>query len=108
MFDLSPKLNELSKQGLRRSRRIVESPQGIILICDGKAVINFCSNDYLGLANHPDVINAFKKAADKYGLGSGSAHLVCGHSSAHHQLEEELAAFTGRDRGVTVFHGLHG
>ena len=105
MIDLSLKLNELSRQGLRRSRRIVESPQGINLMCDGKAVINFCSNDYLGLANHPDVINAFKSAVDKYGVGSGSAHLICGHSSAHLQLEEELAAFTGRDRALLFSTG---
>ncbi|MEQ1738301.1 MAG: 8-amino-7-oxononanoate synthase [Methyloglobulus sp.] len=105
MFDLSLKLNELSQQGLHRSRRIVESPQGISLICDGKPVINFCSNDYLGLGNHPDVINAFKSAADKYGVGSGSAHLICGHSSAHHALEEELAAFTGRERALLFSTG---
>ncbi|MEQ1559232.1 MAG: 8-amino-7-oxononanoate synthase [Methyloglobulus sp.] len=105
MFDLSQKLNELSQQGLYRSRRIIESPQGINLICDGKPVINFCSNDYLGLANHPDVINAFKSAADKFGVGSGSAHLICGHSNAHHALEEELAAFTGRDRALLFSTG---
>ncbi|ESS72312.1 8-amino-7-oxononanoate synthase BioF [Methyloglobulus morosus KoM1] len=105
MFDLSLKLDERSQQGLRRSRRIVESPQGINLICDGKAVVNFCSNDYLGLANHPDVINAFKSASDKYGVGSGSAHLICGHSRAHHALEEELAAFTGRDRALLFSTG---
>ena len=105
MFDLSLKLNELSQQGLYRSRRIVESPQGINLICDGNPVLNFCSNDYLGLANHPDVINAFKNAADKYGVGSGSAHLICGHSSAHHALEEELAVFTGRDRALLFSTG---
>lgn len=105
MFDLSQKLNELSRQGLRRSRRIVESPQGINLICDGKPVINFCSNDYLGLANHSDVINTFKSAADKYGVGSGSAHLICGHSSAHHALEQELADFTGRDRALLFSTG---
>jgi len=105
LIDLSKKLNELSQQGLRRSRRIIDSPQGINLICDGKPVINFCSNDYLGLANHPDVINAFKSAVDKYGVGSGSAHLICGHSSAHHQLEEELAAFTGRGRALLFSTG---
>ncbi|NOU23185.1 MAG: 8-amino-7-oxononanoate synthase, partial [Methyloglobulus sp.] len=105
LFDLSLKLNELSQQGLYRSRRIVESPQGINLICDGNPVLNFCSNDYLGLANHPDVINAFKNAADKYGVGSGSAHLICGHSSAHHALEEELAVFTGRDRALLFSTG---
>jgi 8-amino-7-oxononanoate synthase len=105
LIDLSLKLNELSQQGLYRSRRIIESPQGINLMCDGKPVINFCSNDYLGLANHPDVINAFKSTADKYGVGSGSAHLICGHSSAHHQLEEELADFTGRDRALLFSTG---
>ncbi len=105
MFDLSLKLNELSQQGLYRSRRIVESPQGINLICDGKPVINFCSNDYLGLANHPDVVKAFKSAADEFGVGSGSAHLICGHTSAHHALEDELAAFTGRDRALLFSTG---
>ena len=105
MFDLSLKLNELSQQGLYRSRRIVESPQGINLVCDGKPVINFCSNAYLGLANHLDVINAFKSAVDKYGVGSGSAHLICGHSSAHHALEEELAEFTGRERALLFSTG---
>lgn len=105
MFDLSLKLNELSQHGLYRSRRTIESPQGINLICDSKAVINFCSNDYLGLANHPDVIHAFKSAVDKYGVGSGSAHLICGHSGAHHALEEELAAFTGRDRALLFSTG---
>jgi 8-amino-7-oxononanoate synthase len=59
----------------------------------------------LGLANHPDVINAFKSATDKWGVGSGSAHLICGHSSAHHALEEELAAFTGRDRALLFSTG---
>jgi 8-amino-7-oxononanoate synthase len=105
LFDLSLKLNDLSQQGLRRFRRIVESPQGVNLICNGKPVINFCSNDYLGLANHPDVINAFRSAVDKYGVGSGSAHLICGHSSGHHALEEELAVFTGRDRALLFSTG---
>ncbi len=105
MFDLSLSLNELTRQGLYRSRRIIESPQGINLICNGKSVLNFCSNDYLGLANHPDVVNAFKLAADQFGVGSGSAHLVCGHSRVHHDLEEELAEFTGRDRALLFSTG---
>jgi 8-amino-7-oxononanoate synthase len=84
--------------GLYRSRRVIASPQGVNLQIDGRNVVNFCSNDYLGLANHPDVVSAFKSAVDDYGVGSGSAHLICGHSAAHHALEEELAAFTGRDR----------
>jgi 8-amino-7-oxononanoate synthase len=105
LFELSQQLGELAQNGLHRSRRIVESPQGINLICDGKPVINFCSNDYLGLANHPDVVNAFKSAADEFGVGSGSAHLVCGHSRIHHALEEELAEFTGRDRALLFSTG---
>jgi len=70
-------LDDLKQRGLYRSRRIIESPQGIHLQIDGKPVVNFCSNDYLGLANHPDVVKAFKTAADTYGVGSGSAHLIC-------------------------------
>ncbi|MDO9169957.1 MAG: 8-amino-7-oxononanoate synthase [Methylobacter sp.] len=95
---LAPNLDDIARQGLYRSRRIIASPQGINLEIDGRKLINFCSNDYLGLANHPDVVNAFKSGVDQYGVGSGSAHLICGHSVAHHALEEELAAFTGRDR----------
>jgi 8-amino-7-oxononanoate synthase len=98
-------LDDIARQGLYRSRRVIESPQGINLKTDGRNVVNFCSNDYLGLANHPDVVNAFKSGADRYGVGSGSAHLVCGHSSAHHALEEELAAFTGRDRALLFSTG---
>jgi 8-amino-7-oxononanoate synthase len=95
---LPDNLEVITQQGLYRSRRIIESPQGINLQIDGRSIVNFCSNDYLGLANHPDVVSAFKTAVDHYGVGSGSAHLICGHSAAHHALEEELAAFTGRDR----------
>lgn len=97
-FDLNSELEQIKQQSLYRSRRIISSPQGINITIDGKQVINFSSNDYLGLANHPQVITAFKKAADKYGVGSGSAHLICGHGKSHHALEEELAEFTGRDR----------
>ncbi len=103
--ELTANLDTIARQGLYRSRRIIESPQGINLHIDGKVVVNFCSNDYLGLANHPDVVNAFKTGADKYGVGSGSAHLICGHSAAHHALEEELAAFTGRDRALLFSTG---
>ena len=103
--ELAGGLDDIARQGLYRSRRIIESPQGIHLQIDGKTIVNFCSNDYLGLANHPDVINAFKAGADRYGVGSGSAHLICGHSAAHHALEDELAAFTGRDRALLFSTG---
>ncbi len=98
-------LSHLQAEGLYRSRRIVEGPQAVELMLNGRKVINFCSNDYLGLANHPEVIKSFQQAAARYGVGSGSAHLVCGHSEAHHALEEELAAFTGRDRALLFSTG---
>lgn len=105
VMNLSKNLAQLKQQGIYRSRRVVSGPQGVELNVDGKPVINFCSNDYLGLANHHEIVNAFKKAVDKYGVGSGSAHLICGHSVAHHALEEELADFTGRERALLFSTG---
>ncbi len=102
---LSQQLQHLAAQHLYRSRRVLETPQAIRVQIDGQSVLNFCSNDYLGLANHPDVTHTFKCAVDDYGLGSGSAHLICGHSIAHHALEEELADFTGRDRALLFSTG---
>jgi 8-amino-7-oxononanoate synthase len=103
--DVEHTLASITAQSLYRRRRIVASPQGVHLTADGRELVNFCSNDYLGLANHPEVVKAFKNAADRYGVGSGSAHLVCGHGSAHHALEEELAEFTGRDRALLFSTG---
>jgi 8-amino-7-oxononanoate synthase len=98
-------LQTITDAGLYRSRRVIDSPQGINLQIDGRSVVNFCSNDYLGLANHPTVVSAFKAAVDHYGVGSGSAHLICGHSTAHHMLEEELAVYTGRERALLFSTG---
>lgn len=104
-YDFAAELQRLEQNNLYRRRRVVDGPQDIDLNVDGQALINFCSNDYLGLANHPEVKAAFKSGVDRYGVGSGSAHLICGHSSAHHALEEELAAFTGRDRALLFSTG---
>ncbi len=71
----------------------------------GKPLLTFCSNDYLGLANHPDVVAAFKRGADQYGVGSGAAHLVTGHTRAHQALEEALAEFTERPRALLFSTG---
>ncbi len=65
---------------------------------DGREVVTFCSNDYLGLANHPDIVAAFQRAAAEFGVGSGAAHLINGHSRYHHALEEALAEFVGYPR----------
>ena len=102
---LSPALTERKRQHLYRNRRELQSAQGAEVTVDGQALINFCSNDYLGLANHPEVVAAFQKAANEFGVGSGASHLVCGHSSIHHQLEEALAEFTGRDRALLFSTG---
>ena len=102
---LTAALEERRAQSLYRSRRVGEGPQGPSLIVDGREVVNFCSNDYLGLASHPEVIAAFKQGAEKYGVGSGASHLINGHSSAHHSLEEELADFVGRPRALLFSTG---
>ena len=102
---LSPALAERKQQHLYRQRRELQSAQGATVQVDGQTLINFSSNDYLGLANHPEVVSAFQQAADDFGVGSGASHLVCGHSRLHHQLEQELAAFTGRDRAVLFSTG---
>lgn len=90
---------------LFRQRRRLDSPQQPHVIADGRALVSFCSNDYLGLANHPEVNRAFIAGIEKYGSGSGASHLVCGHTAAHEALEERLAAFTGRDRALLFSSG---
>jgi len=105
MKDLKHDLQQRKQQGLYRSRKILQSPQGREIILNDRRLLNFCSNDYLGLANHPEVINSFTNAAQKFGVGSGAAHLVNGHSQYHHALEEELAEFTGYPRALIFSTG---
>ncbi len=105
MKSLRGELQARQQAFLYRRRRVSEGPQGPERRMDGCDLLTFCSNDYLGLANHPDLIKAFQRGAEEYGVGSGSAHLVNGHSHAHHALEEELAAFTGRSRALLFSTG---
>lgn len=102
---LATQLKARQAAHLYRTRRTLDSAQGVEVLVNGKPCISFCSNDYLGLARHPKVIEAFKRGADHYGVGSGASHLVSGHSRAHQQLEEELAAFTGRERALLFSSG---
>jgi len=88
-------LAQLKAQGLQRSRRLLESPQGAHVHADGRAVLSFCSNDYLGLASHPALISAAGAAAQSMGVGAGASHLVTGHHAAHHALETRFAEFVG-------------
>ena len=92
-------------QHLYRATRVANSPQQPQRIIDGRTILTFCSNDYLGLANHPLVIKAFQQAANEFGVGAGAAHLVQGHTRLHQALEERLAAFTQRDRALLFSTG---
>lgn len=104
-FDLSQDLNQRREQNLYRATRLAQSPQGPVMCIDGIEYLTFCSNDYLGLANHPTLITAFQQAANEFGVGSGAAHLVNGHSYYHQALEEALAEFTGRDSALLFSTG---
>ncbi len=102
---LTAALDDRRRQALYRQRKISDSASSPEMVISGQPCLCFCSNDYLGLANHPAVIKTFKKASDHYGVGSGAAHLINGHSRAHHALEEELAEFTGRERALLFSTG---
>ena len=103
--DLAERLAAREAAGLYRRRRVVDSATAPLVRVDGRELLAFCSNDYLGLANDPRVIAAFCEGARRYGVGSGASHLVCGHTPAHHALEEELARFTGRERALLFGSG---
>ncbi|WP_457673860.1 8-amino-7-oxononanoate synthase [Thiolapillus sp.] len=105
MKDLYPFLNQARQAGLYRRRRVLDSPQQPRLVVDGRPMLSFCSNDYLGLAADERVAEAFRQGVERWGSGSGAAHLVTGHSRAHHALEEELADFTGRERALLFSSG---
>lgn len=102
---LQARLIQRQQDHLYRQRKTLDSAQGVHVVANHKKYLSFCSNDYLGLAHHPKVTEAFKRGADHYGVGSGASHLVSGHSRAHHQLEEELAAFMGRDKALLFSSG---
>lgn len=104
-YKLEKKLELRKQQNLFRKRNTLASRQGPTIKIDGHHLINFCSNDYLGLANHQDVISAFKAGADQFGVGSGASSLVCGRGNLHHQLEEKIADKTGREAALIFSSG---
>lgn len=104
-FDLRARLDERRAADLYRQRPLLQSPQGPQVVVDGQALIAFCNNDYLGLANHPEVIKAWQAGAERWGVGGGASHLVIGHSGPHHALEEALAELTGRPRALLFTTG---
>ena len=103
--ELTAQLAQLSVDGLTRTRRTLDAPCGPLARVDGRALISFCSNDYLGLATDPALIEAACTGAHAWGVGSGASHLVSGHLAPHAALEEALAAFTGFTRALLFSTG---
>jgi 8-amino-7-oxononanoate synthase len=93
--ELQAELDERASAGLTRRRRLLQGKQGAHIECDGQSVLSFCSNDYLGLAQHPALSEALKASIDTAGAGSGASHLITGHHRLHETLESELADFVG-------------
>ncbi len=104
-FDLRSRLAARRAEQLYRHRPLLQSPQGPEVVVDGQPLLAFCNNDYLGLANHPEVIAAWRAGAERWGVGGGASHLVIGHSTPHHELEEALAELTGRPRALLFSNG---
>ncbi|MEE4575608.1 8-amino-7-oxononanoate synthase [Pseudomonas alliivorans] len=104
-FDLRTRLEARRHEHLYRQRPLLQTPQGPLVVVDGKPLLAFCNNDYMGLANHPDVIAAWQAGAERWGVGGGASHLVIGHSTPHHELEEALAEMTGRPRALLFSNG---
>ncbi|HET9700273.1 MAG TPA: 8-amino-7-oxononanoate synthase [Burkholderiales bacterium] len=103
--DIRAGLAALERDGLIRSRLTLEAPQGARVRLEGREYLAFCSNDYLGLANHPALVEAAREGAARFGVGAGASHLITGHHAAHHRLEQELAEFTGLPRALLFSTG---
>lgn len=99
---LQTRLQQQREADRWRQLNSLQSAQSSRVQVDGKSLINFSSNDYLSLANHPQVVNAFKQGLDKFGCGSGASHLICGHSEAHDRLQQALANWLGYE-SITLF-----
>lgn len=103
--ELVRRLAALREQGLHRELRRIDSPQSPRVAIAGKSLLNFSSNDYLGLANHPALKEAARKAVEKFGAGSGASRLICGSLAPHHELEDALAAFKGTEAALSFSTG---
>jgi 8-amino-7-oxononanoate synthase len=105
MSDLQARLDELEELGLSRRMRLISGPQGPRVVLDGRPVLLLCSNNYLGLADHPRVREAAADAAMRWGVGSGASRLVSGTMTVHRRLEERLAAFKGTQQALLFGSG---
>lgn len=104
---LQQEIDGLKETGLYNNIRTLSSPQGAWLMVDGKHVLNFCSNNYLGLANHPKIVDAAQRAADVYGVGPGAVRSIAGTMDLHIELEKRLAAFKGVEAAITFQSGFN-
>src|ERR1700722_15744259 len=105
MIEIEARLDELKALGLHRRTRLVSGPQGPHVLLDGKPVLLLCSNNYLGLADHPRLRQAAADAAMRWGVGAGASRLVSGTMTVHRRLEERLAAFKGRESALVFGSG---
>ena len=103
--ELAAELADRDVRGLRRVRRVLASPQRARVTVDGHDYVAFCSNDYLGLAADPRLAAAAREGVDRYGVGGGASHLILGHGTAHHELEEALAQFVRLPRALLFSTG---
>ena len=103
---IQDELQKLKDDGLYNCIRTLSSPQGAWLVVDGKRVLNFCSNNYLGLANHPKIVSAAQEAMTKYGVGPAAVRSIAGTMDLHLELERRLAAFKGVDAAITFQSGF--
>jgi glycine C-acetyltransferase len=94
---LATELEEIKASGLYKTERIIESPQGAEIVVNGKTVLNFCANNYLGLSSHPKVTEAAKKAVDHRGYGMSSVRFICGTQDIHKELEAKISQFLGTE-----------
>src|SRR5690606_3735314 len=96
--DLRRELDQIEADGLRKREHVLASPQGAtVTLADGRQLVNFCANNYLGLAAHPDVITAAHSALDRWGYGLASVRFICGTQSIHGELERSISSFLGTD-----------
>ncbi len=104
-FSITQEISELREKGRYRRLRRVSTPQDAVIVIEGKELLNFSSNNYLGLANHPEVVEALTGYARKYGVGSGASRLVGGNMEIHAELEEAVARFKGTEACLTFSSG---
>jgi 8-amino-7-oxononanoate synthase len=107
MIDIEARLSELKALGLERRTRLVSGPQGPHVLVDGKPALLLCSENYLGLADHPRVREASAEAARRWGVGAGASRVESGTMTVHRRLQERLAEFVGRERAVLFGSGYH-